>query len=120
MTTVKIRNGSYRGTRVNDMMFTLVKDFQTGAKGNFVTVKSDGFFGDNVPENVRITVESIEDVEITGGTKSTPVLAFNADTINRDADAPADFELTATGPIVESDEQVMVRIGERFEILQLK
>ena len=118
MTTVKIRNGSYRGTRVNDMMFTLVKDFQTGAKGNFVTVKSDGFFGDNVPENVRITVESIEDVEITSSTRSTPVLAFNADTINRDADAPADFELKATGPIVESDEQVMVRIGERFEILQ--
>ena len=118
MTTVKIRNGMYRGTRVNDMMFTLVKDYQTGAKGNFVTVKSDGFFGDNVPENVRITVESIADVEITGGTRSTPVIAFNADTINRDADAPADFQLKDTGPMVESDEQVMVRIGERFEILQ--
>ena len=99
MTTVKIRNGSYRGTRVDDMMFTLVKDYQTGAKGNFVTVKSDGFFGDNVPENVRITVDSIEDVEITGGT--TPVAtAVHAE------------------PVVESDEEVMVRIGERFEILQ--
>ena len=117
MTTVKIRNGMYRGTRVNDMMFTLVKDFQTGAKGNFVTVKSDGFFGDNVPENVRITVDSIEDVEITGSTKSAPAIAFNVDTINRDADVPADFVKQATGPIVESEEQVMVRIGERFEIL---
>ena len=117
MTTVKIKNGMYRGTRVNDMMFTLVKDFQTGAKGNFVTVKSDGFFGDNVPENVRITVDSIEDVEITGGTKSAPVLAFNADTVNRDGEAPADFQLQETGPIVETEEQVMERIGERFEIL---
>jgi hypothetical protein len=118
LTTVKIRNGSYRGTRVNDMMFTLVKDFQTGAKGNFVTVKSDGFFGDNVPENIRITVESIADVEIASGTRSTPAIAFNTESINRDAEAPADFILKETGPMVESDEQVMVRIGERFEILQ--
>ena len=118
MTTVKIRNGSYRGTRVNDMMFTLVKDFQTGAKGNFVTVKSDGFFGDNVPENIRVTVESIADVEIASGARPTPAIAFNTESINRDAEAPADFILKETGPMVESDEQVMVRIGERFEILQ--
>lgn len=118
MTTVKIRNGMYRGTRVNDMMFTLVKDFQTGAKGNFVTVKSGGFFGDNVPENIRVTVESIADVEIAGSTKSATAIAFNTDTVNRDAEAPVDFELKDTGPMVESDEQVMVRIGERFEILQ--
>jgi hypothetical protein len=118
LTTVKIRNGSYRGTRVNDMMFTLVKDFQTGAKGNFVTVKSDGFFGDNVPENIRVTVESIADVEIASGARPTPAIAFNTESINRDAEAPADFILKETGPMVESDEQVMVRIGERFEILQ--
>ena len=115
MTTVKIRNGMYRGTHVNDVAFTLIKDFQTGAKGNFVTVKSDGFFGDNVPEVVRITVDSIEDVVVVGS--ATPV-AFNLDTVNRDADVPADFVKQATGPIVETDEQVMVRIGERFEILQ--
>ena len=114
MTTVKIRNGIYRGTRVNDVAFTLVKDFQTGAKGNFVTVKSGGFFGDNVPENVRITVDSIEDVEVVGS--ATPV-AYTIDSINRDADAPADFQLQETGPIVESDEAVMARIGERFSIM---
>ena len=118
MTTVKIRNGSYRGTCVNDMMFTLVKDFQTGAKGNFVTVKSDGFFGDNVPENVRITVNSIEDIEIASGTRSAPAIAFNTDTVNRDAEAPVDFELKSTGPMVETDEEVMNRIEERFEVLQ--
>jgi len=115
LTTVKIKNGMYRGTRVNDMMFTLVKDFQTGAKGNFVTVKSDGFFGDNVPEVVRITVDSIEDVEVVGS--RTPAVTYSVDTINRDAYVPADFVKQATGPIVESEEQVMVRIGERFEIL---
>jgi hypothetical protein len=118
LTTVKIRNGVYRGTRVNDMIFTLVKDFQTGAKGNFVTVKSDGFFGDNVPENVRITVDSIEDIEIVGSARTTPALAFNLDTVNRDAETPADFQLKETGPMIESEEQVMARIGERFEILQ--
>jgi hypothetical protein len=96
LTTVKIKNGSYRGTRVDDIMFTLVKDFQTGAKGNFVTVKSGGFFGDNVPENIRITVNSIEDIEIASGTRSNPVLAFNTDTVNRDAETPADFQLKET------------------------
>ena len=114
MTTVKIKNGMYRGTRVNDMMFTLVKDYQTGAKGNFVTVKSDGFFGDNVPENIRITVDSIEEIEIAGS--ATPI-ASNTDTINRDAYVPSDFVKQATGPIVETEQQVMARIGERFEIL---
>ena len=116
MTTVKIRNGMYRGTRVNDVAFTLVKDFQTGAKGNFVTVKSDGFFGPEY-DTVRITVDSIEDVTVVGSAKSTPAIAFNTEIVNRDADAPADFQLQETGPIVETEEQVMARIGERFEIL---
>ena len=41
MSTVKIINGTYRNQPVNNMIFNLVKGFQTGAKGGYVTVKSD-------------------------------------------------------------------------------
>ena len=45
MTQVLIRNGSYRNQPVRDVAFTLVKDYTTGSRGNFVTVDSDGYFG---------------------------------------------------------------------------
>jgi hypothetical protein len=115
MSTIKIKNGSYRNQPVTGMIFNLVKGFQTGAKGGYVTVKSDGYFGDAVPDIVRIKVDSIEDLEFV--TDSVPV-AQSADPINRDATVPAEFVKQATGPMVETDEMVMNRIEERFEVLQ--
>jgi predicted AAA+ superfamily ATPase len=99
MTTILVKSGSYRNTPVNNVTFTLVKGFQTGAKGGYVTVKADGFFGPEVPEVVRIKVDSIEDLEFTTGdiTVSQPV---------------------AVGVPMETDDEVMNRIGQRFEILQ--
>ena len=101
MTTVTIKNGSYRNKPVADVSFALVKGFQTGAKGNFVTVKSDGYFGPEFDE-VRVKVDSIEDIEFAGG---TAVLAT---------------ELVAESPVevvYESDEQAIERIRTRFQIL---
>jgi hypothetical protein len=100
LSTVKIINGTYRNQQVNNMIFNLVKGFQTGARGGYVTVNADGYFGPDLPEVVRINVNSIEDVEFVGesatvGEMMTPV-----------AKAP-----------VETDEEVMTRIGERFDIL---
>ncbi len=100
MSTVKIINGTYRNQQVNNMIFNLVKGFQTGARGGYVTVNADGYFGPDLPEVVRINVNSIEDVEFVGesavvGEMMAPV-----------AKAP-----------VETDEEVMTRIGERFDIL---
>ncbi len=100
MSTVKIINGTYRNQQVNNMIFNLVKGFQTGARGGYVTVNADGYFGPDLPEVVRINVNSIEDVEFVGesamvGEMMTPVVK-----------APT-----------ETDEEVMTRIGERFDIL---
>jgi hypothetical protein len=100
LSTVKIINGTYRNQPVNNMIFNLVKGFQTGAKGGYVTVNADGYFGPDLPEVVRINVDTIEDVEFVGesavvGEMMAPV-----------AKAP-----------VETDEEVMTRIGERFDIL---
>ena len=100
MSVVKIINGTYRNQPVNNMIFNLVKGFQTGARGGYVTVKSDGYFGPDLPEVVRINVDSIEDVEFVG---ESAVVGEMMATV---AKAPA-----------ETDEEVMDRIGARFEIL---
>ena len=100
MSTVKIINGTYRNQPVNNMIFNLVKGYQTGAKGGYVTVKSDGIFGPDLPEVVRVNVNSIEDLEFTS--ESVPLGEFVAPV----AKAP-----------LETDEEVMTRIGERFDIL---
>jgi len=102
MSTILIKSGTYRNQPVNGMVFELVKGFQTGAKGGYVTVKSDGYFGPDLPEVVRINVNSIEDVEFVAG-DAAPV-------------AHAKVHVHTQAP-VETDEEVMARIGERFDIL---
>jgi hypothetical protein len=101
MTTVTIKNGSYRNKPVANVSFALVKGFQTGAKGNFVTVKSDGYFGPEFDE-VRIKVDSIEDIEFAAG---APVMATDV--------APE----SQVEVVHETDEQAIERIRTRFQIL---
>ena len=99
MSTILVKSGSYRNTPVTNVTFNLVKGFQTGAKGGYVTVNADGYFGPDVPDVVRIKVNSIEDLEFTTG------------------EVTVDRPVAAQAP-VETDEEVMDRIGQRFEILQ--
>ena len=100
MSTILVKNGSYRNQPVNGMIFNLVRGFQTGARGGYVTVHADGYFGPDVPDVVRIRVDTIEDLEFTGG-------------------QPVDVPEVVAGVAepVETDEEVMTRIGERFDIL---
>ena len=99
MSKVLIKSGVYRNMPVNNVAFTLIKDYQTGAKGGYVTVKSDGFFGEEY-DDVRVRVNGIEDIEIAASDIATaePVIKIQ--------------------PEIESDEEVMNRIEQRFEILQ--
>ena len=98
MSKVLIKNGVYRNMPVSNVAFTLIKDYQTGAKGGYVTVKSDGFFGEEYDE-VRVRVSGIEDIEIAASDIATakPVIKIQ--------------------PQVETDDEVMDRIEQRFEIL---
>jgi hypothetical protein len=99
MSTIVIKSGSYRNTAVNNVTFGLVKGFQTGARGGYVTVQADGYFGPDVPDVVRIRVDSTEDLEFTTGVVNAPqVVACPVE--------PA-----------ETDDQVMDRIEQRFDIL---
>jgi hypothetical protein len=95
-TSVKIKNGSYLNKPVRDVTFSLVKDFTVGAKSNYVTVRdTDDYFGTG-DRKVRVKVDSIADIEITGKTTETKTSQTK----------------------VETDEEVMNRIEQRFDILQ--
>jgi len=101
MSVVLVRNGSYRGIPVINTQFQLVKGFQTGKKGNYITVRNDGIFPIAI-DVVKIKVEDQHDFEFVGG------------------DAPANVtQFVLAAPVVqETDDEAMNRIATRFAILE--
>ena len=100
MTQIIIKNGTYRNQRVNNVEFTLVKDIVFGKKGSFVTVKNDGQFP-GFADEIRVQVEGTEQIEVIGNSESRPAVT-----------------LPQTAAVhFETDEEVMTRIRERFDIL---
>jgi len=95
---VRIVSGSYRKQAVSNQVFTLVKGYQVGAKGGFVTVKNEGQFNINI-EEVRVLVEDMNKIEFVEG-DATPTVAQ-----------------TPVATPVETDEEAMDRIASRFAIL---
>ena len=103
MSTIRVVNGVYRNQPVRNVTFTLVKGFQTGAKGGFVTVDSNGYFGPEF-DKVRIRVSDINNIEYVNG-ESMPQ-AKTQKVVEFKTEVPA-----------ETEEEAMARIRERFEIL---
>jgi len=101
MSAIRILRGVYRGKTIKNQCFTLVSGFQTGPKGGYVTIANNGSLGKNLPDNIRVLVDAISDYEMVNG-----------DTVeqNKPAARVAAF-------VVETEEQAMTRIRERFEIL---
>lgn len=97
--TIRILSGSYRNQPVTNAEFELVRGFQTGARGGFVTVKSAGHFGPEF-DVVRVRVNSIQDIKFTG------------DAVSEHKTIPFKNQ-----PRVETDDEVMDRIEQRFNIL---
>ena len=103
MSLVRVLNGSYRGTEVIDQTFKLVKGFQTGKKGGFITVRNEGQFPEFAGiDTVKVKVDSLQDFEFVDGNGS-----------NIEVPANASFSVE----VEESDEQAMERIRTRFAIL---
>ena len=90
MANVLIKSGTYRNAPIVNMSFPLVKDYQEGAKGGYVTVDGTSMGRDRI----RITVEP-DQYEINGEV-ATPIVAAKVE---------------------ESDEAIMERISERFDIM---
>ena len=99
MSTIRILSGSYRKQAVVNTEFILVKGFQTGKKGGYVTVKNDGQFAINIPE-VKVLVDSINEIEFLNGEQ---VLANTVE-----------FKKES---VKETETEAMDRIATRFEVL---
>lgn len=87
MQSVKVISGAYRGKTIKNKVFPMLKAVTPGAKGNFVTVDASKTFGKKF-NKIRVQVDEYEYVE----------------------GAPVEEK-------TETDEQVINRIQERFEIL---
>ena len=98
MSAVRVLRGEYRGNKIADSVFTLVSGFQTGARGNYVTVQNNNTFP-KCPDTIRIRVDNIQDIEYT--------VPMTENTI----------ALPTVVTTAETDEQAMDRIRERFDIL---
>lgn len=92
MSRVLVKSGEYRNYPVTNAEFELVKGFQVGAKGGYLTVKNGGFFPVDI-EDIKIKVEGLANFEIDG----EPVVI--------------------EAKVVETDAEAMDRIATRFQIL---
>lgn len=94
--TIRVKQGSYRNTAIEGQVFELVEQYKTGAKGGFVTVRNGGKFP-GFPETIRVAVTSPADYEFVTGEEAVQT-------------APVES-------VVETDEEAIARIRERFDIL---
>ena len=93
---VRIANGTYRNINVKDVVFPLVKDYKQGKTGNFITV--DGSAVPGFPDR-SIRVKVVDKSEF---------------------DYMEDGENVVTGEAaeLETDDQIIDRLRERFSILE--
>jgi hypothetical protein len=98
---VRVKAGAYRTTDVSGRVFQLVEQYRTGAKGGYVTVKNGGQFP-GFPEDIRVKVNSVSDYEFVSESDAAAVPVIQ------------NLEDTDSG---KTDEERMVEIAERFEIL---
>jgi hypothetical protein len=91
--TVRITSGTYRNASVDNQAFTLVKGYQLGTKGGFVTVKNEGQFPGRSAE-IRINVDTHDCLQFVSG--DTPIVEEK---------------------VIESETEAMNRIASRFAVL---
>lgn len=100
--TIRISKGEYRNTPVINKTFTLVKGYQTGAKGGFVTVKNDGHFPNVSIENVKVKVDGIDKIKfLEGAPELVDAISFKA----------------VEPEVAETELEAMDRIAMRFSVL---
>lgn len=98
---IKIKSGSYRNMDVSGKTFQLVKQYQSGTNGGFVTVVNDGQYP-GCPDNLRIKLNGVADYEFTSESDQTVQQIL----VEEDPNANV------------SDEERMEQIAERFGILE--
>lgn len=102
---VNIKVGSYRNHEIVDTVFPLIKQYQVGAYGGFITVNGSAKFG---PEFSKIRVKVA---------KPTFYEMVNEAAFIAQGNEPPISEDQVEAHSSESDEQVLERLKERFNIL---
>lgn len=95
MSVIRVLSGSYRNEPVKGDVFTLVKGYQLGTKGGFVTVKNEGQFPGR-PSQVRVQLDNQECIEFLSGKPQADAVV----------ESPA-----------ETETEAMDRIASRFAVL---
>ena len=101
---IRIKTGAYRTTDVSGRVFQLVEQYKFTAKGGYVTVKNGNQFP-GFPDDIRVKVEGMSDYEFVS----------EAEFVEAGNEPVA--EVVALETASETDEAVIERIRQRFEIL---
>ena len=103
MSYVLVKTGSYRNRPVENTVFPLVKNFQIGANGGYVTVDGSSVFGADFGKvRIKTTPDQLEPV--------------GQDVYEKQEHVKVSVAASSTHT-AESDEKRMAEIEERFEIL---
>ena len=96
---IRISKGTYRNQKVNGKTFELVEQYKKTPTGGFVTVRNGDTFP-GFPDTIRVKVSGVDAYEFVSGEPTVSEVTVNT-----------------KAAVTESDEDAMVRIRERFEIL---
>jgi len=117
MQTVLVKHGEYRGKKVVNEEFLLKRDIaaDTSINGSFINVVPKKGFGKKTQKSIRINVER-ENLEYIGKSKPKPSTSVRETTpklksIKVKSEMSCNIEK-------ESDQDIIDRISERFEILR--
>jgi hypothetical protein len=122
---VRIVSGRYRNIEISGQEVVLLKDYTVGKKGGYITVDASGNkevvklypkYVNNL-SNCKVSVKDKIDFEYLdekGNVTSNRVVSLP----NEEASAALPVELQEDFVSEETDEEVMDRIKDRFEILQ--
>ena len=105
---ITIKNGTYRNFKISNQTFQLVADYKEGTKGGYITVLADESLGEFAGREVRVKVSGMRDVE--------PASASDCATTSIEGNFNAPVKKEAK--VIETDEQAIERIRERFDILE--
>ncbi len=99
---VIVKSGTYRNETITNQIFPLVKDYQIGKLGGFITVDGSSIGRDRI--RVKVERGDFEVVDEDGNAAATPM--------------HENVQISAEPEILESEEEVMSRLAKRFDILE--
>ena len=112
MSYVRVLNGLFDGNLVNNVVFPLIKPFNVGANGGYITVYGT-YYGHH--RNIRIKLNSM--LDYTGASDEDYTNQPLRGNMNLHGNNAMDTTAVVPAAPVETDEEVIARIRDRFSML---